>query len=77
VNAQQRAQPAAVPAFEHPTTGVYVYLCDRCGQPLEGPHDLCNSALHVGTDGLGVGHAVRSTDFAPLARAARAALGGR
>jgi hypothetical protein len=67
---------AAVPAFEEPHVGVYVYLCERCGQPLDGPHDLCNSALHVGTDGLGIGHAVRSTDLARLAGAARAGLGG-
>jgi hypothetical protein len=76
VNTQHRDQ-SAVPAFEHPITGVYVYLCDRCGQPLAGPAERCNSALHVGPDGLGVGRAVRSTELAPLARAARAALGGR
>jgi hypothetical protein len=67
---------AAVPAFEEPQVGLYVYLCERCGQPLAGPHDLCRSALHVGSDGLGVGHAVRSTELARLAGAARAALGG-
>jgi hypothetical protein len=74
----QPTQPtaAAVPAFEEPQMGVYVYLCERCGQPLDGPHDLCNSALHVSTDGLGVGHAVRSTELARLAGAARAGLGG-
>jgi len=71
-----RRTPAAVPAFEEPQAGVYVYLCERCGQPLYGPHDLCHSALHVGTDGLGVGHATRSTDLARLAGAARAGLGG-
>jgi hypothetical protein len=76
VNTQHRDQPV-VPAFEHPTAGVFVYLCDRCGQPLAGPRDCCNSALHVGPDGLGVGRAVRSTELAPLARAARAALRGR
>ena len=75
MNARPAEEPAAVPAFEHPTAGVFVYLCDRCGQPLDGPHDLCTSALHVGTDGLGVGRAVRSTEFARLAAAARAALG--
>jgi hypothetical protein len=67
---------AAAPAFEEPQVGVYVYLCERCGQPLDGPHDLCNSALHVGNDGLGIGHAVRSTELARLAGAARAGLGG-
>ena len=73
MNTQHR-DPSVVPAFEHPTAGVFVYLCDRCGQPLAGPHDRCDSALHVGPDGLGVGRAVRSTELAPLARAARAAL---
>jgi len=63
--------------FEEPDVGFYVFLCDRCGQPLAGPHDLCDSALHVGTDGLGVGHAIRSTELARLAGAARAALGAR
>jgi hypothetical protein len=77
MNAQPTQRTAAaVPAFEEPQVGVYVYLCERCGQPLDGPHDLCNSALHVGTDGLGIGHAVRSTELARLAGAARAGLGG-
>jgi hypothetical protein len=70
--ANQRVSAAV---YEEPDVGVYVFLCDRCGQPLAGPHDLCNSALHVGTDGLGIGLAVRSTELARLARAARAALG--
>ena len=69
-------QHAAVPVHEQPDEGLHVYLCHRCGQPLSGPHDLCNSALHVGADGLGIGHAVRSTELARLAGAARAALGG-
>jgi len=56
--------------------GCCVFVCERCGQPLTGPHDLCNSAAHVGVDGLGIGHAVRSTELARLAGAARAALGG-
>ena len=64
-----------VPGYEDPTAGLYVYLCERCGQPLTGPQDVCQSALHVGSDGLGVGRAVRSTDLARLAGAARAALG--
>jgi hypothetical protein len=67
--------PGHVPAYQDPSQGEYVYLCERCGQPLHGPHDLCNSALHVGADGLGIGHAVRSTELARLAGAARAALG--
>jgi hypothetical protein len=76
---RQRSGPASagVPVHEDPEVGLYVYLCERCGQPLAGPHDLCHSALHVGTDGLGVGHAIRSTELARLAGAARAALGGR
>jgi hypothetical protein len=76
MNAQQTPTPAGVPSYEDPRAGLYVYLCERCGQPLAGPHDLCQSALHVGSDGLGVGHAVRSTELARLAGAARAALGG-
>jgi hypothetical protein len=67
---------AVVPVFDEPQAGLYVYLCQRCGQPLAGPHDLCHNALHVGTDGLGVGRAVRSTELARLAGAARAARGG-
>jgi hypothetical protein len=69
-------QHSVVPVYEDPSGGFYNYLCERCGQPLAGPHDLCHSALHVGSDGLGVGHAVRSPDLARLAGAARAALGG-
>ena len=64
-----------VPGYEDPGGGLYVYLCEHCGQPLSGQHDLCNSALHAGTDGLGIGRAVRSTELARLARAARAGLG--
>jgi hypothetical protein len=73
--ARPRASPVA-PVFEDAEAGLYVYLCHRCGQPLAGAHDLCDSALHVGTDGLGIGRAVRSTELARLAGAARAALGG-
>jgi hypothetical protein len=69
-------QAAGAPVYDDPAAGAYVYVCDRCGQPLSGPHDLCNSALHVGTDGLGIGRAMRSTELARLAGAARAALGG-
>jgi hypothetical protein len=65
-----------VPGYADAADGLYVYLCERCGQPLSGPHDLCDSALHVGADGLGVGRAVRSTELARLAGAARAGLGG-
>jgi hypothetical protein len=69
-------QAAGAPIYNDPAAGAYVYVCDRCGQPRSGPHDLCNSALHVGTDGLGIGRAIRSTELARLAGAARAALGG-
>jgi hypothetical protein len=70
---------------EHVTTTVYqdqdgayyVFVCDRCGRPLAGPHDLCDNPLHAGTDGLGIGRAIRSTELARLAGAARAALGAR
>jgi len=75
MSAQPAQKHAVTPVFEEPDTGRYVYLCHRCGEPLEGPHDLCDSALHVGTDGLGIGRAVRSTELARLAGAARAALG--
>jgi hypothetical protein len=67
----------SVPGCDDPARGLCVYLCERCGQPLAGPHDLCDSILHVGADGLGIGHAVRSTDLARLAGAARSALGAR
>jgi hypothetical protein len=76
MSAQPTPIPAGVPSYEDPGAGLYVYLCERCGQPLAGPHDLCQSARHVGSDGLGVGHAIRSTELARLAGAARAALGG-
>jgi hypothetical protein len=62
--------------YDDPEQGRYVFVCERCGQPLGGPHELCDSALHVGVDGLGVGHAMRSSELARLAGAARAALGG-
>ncbi len=65
----------AVPVYNDCVAGVYVYLCEWCGQPLGGPHELCRSALHVGPDGRDVGHAIASTELARLARAARAALG--
>jgi hypothetical protein len=67
----------SVPGYDDPEQGRCVYLCHRCGQPLGGPHDLCDSILHVGSDGLGIGHAVRSTELARLAGAARSALGAR
>jgi hypothetical protein len=65
---------AAVPAFEEPQVGVYVYLCERCGRSMG--RTTCATARHVGTDGLGTGHAVRSTELARLAGAACAGLGG-
>jgi hypothetical protein len=66
-----------VPGYEDPGVGLYVYLCERCGQPLCGPHDFCLSAVHVGSDGFGIGRAVRSTELARLASAASAGLGAR
>jgi hypothetical protein len=77
MNAPPRPSYESVPCYHHPAEGEYVYLCERCGQPLSGPHDLCNSALHVGSDGLGIGRAIRSTELARLASAARAGLGAR
>jgi hypothetical protein len=66
---------ATVPMYDDRVGGLDVYLCDRCGPPLGGPHDLCRSALHVGRDGAHVGRAIASTELARLARAALAALG--
>jgi hypothetical protein len=77
VNHPPTPEHAGVPGYEDPGVGLCVYLCERCGQPLSGPHDLCNSALHVGADGLGIGRAIRSTELARLASAARAGLGAR
>ena len=67
----------SVPGYSDPERGFCVYLCERCGRPLAGPHDLCDSILHVGADGLGIGHAVRSTELARLAGTARSALRAR
>ena len=77
MNAPTTPTHESVPGYDDPAEGHYVYLCERCGQVLSGPYDLCNSSLHVGTDGLGVGRAVRSTELARLASAARAGLGAR
>jgi hypothetical protein len=64
MNALPTPEPSWVPGYAGPAAGPFVYLCERCGQPLSGPHGLCNGALHVGSDGSGT------------AGAARAALGG-
>lgn len=66
---------SVVPVYQDQALGSFVFLCGRCGQPLGGVHDLCHSPRHVGADGLGIGHAVRSTELARLAEAGRAALG--
>jgi hypothetical protein len=71
------AHRPSVPVHDDPAAEYCVFVCERCGQPLAGPRDLCQNALHVGSDRLGVGHAVRSTGLARLAGAARAALGDR
>jgi hypothetical protein len=76
MTARSTDELSLVPGYEDTAGGLYVYLCERCCQPLSGPHDLCSSALHAGADALGVGRAVRSTEFARLASAARAGLGG-
>ena len=53
-----------VPTYEdNPIEGVYVYLCDLCGQPLR-PSAKCNSDLHVGPNGGKKGKAVKSTQMA-------------
>jgi hypothetical protein len=78
MNAQPAPEPGWwVASYHDPVDGFYVYLCERCGQPLPGPHDLCASALHVASDGYGAARAIRSSELARLASAARAALGGR
>ena len=66
-----------IPVHHDLEAGYCVFLCERCGQPLTGPRAVCRSALHVGSDGYGVGQPVRSTELARLAGTARAALGGR
>ncbi len=40
-----------------------VYVCDRCGQPLAGPHSWCNSGVHVGPNSGHVGRAVATTQL--------------
>jgi len=75
MNAPLTPNHDGVPGYEDPGGSLCVYLCERCGQPLSGPHDLCDSALHVGSDGLGLGCPIRSTELARLASAARAGLG--
>lgn len=74
MNNQPKAEPAWAPGYQDPARGLYVYLCERCGQPLAVPRDLCDSTSHVAGDGLGAARAVRSTELARLASAARAAL---
>ena len=69
-------QHTVVPVYAQPDELAWVFVCERCGQPLTGPHDLCDNPRHKGTDRTGVGRAVRSTELAQLAGAARAALGG-
>lgn len=76
MNTQATREPALVPGYRGGDLRVYVCLCETCGQPLWGPHDCCHSARDVGSDGLGIGGAVRSTELARLARAALTAVGG-
>ena len=55
---------SAIPAFEdNPTEGIYIYLCDLCGQPLP-PQKECNSGLHIGPLGGTRGKAIKSTELA-------------
>lgn len=53
----------------------FVFVCERCGRPLAGAGDLCVSNEHT-SGRQGVGRAIRSSELARLASAARAALGG-
>jgi hypothetical protein len=53
----------------------FVFVCERCGRPLAGAGDLCLSNEHT-SGRQGVGRAIRSSELARLAAAARAALGG-
>jgi hypothetical protein len=62
--------------FEDATTRQFVFVCERCGRPLTAAGDKCASSEHTGPAGRGVGRAVRSSELARLAAAARAALGG-
>jgi hypothetical protein len=43
--------PCGIPVHHDLEAGYCVFLCKRCGQPLTGPRDLSQSALHVGNDG--------------------------
>jgi hypothetical protein len=77
MNAGPNTRSALVPGYEDPGGGLYVFVCERCGWPRSGADDLCTSPRHAGSDGVGVGRAVRSSELARLAGAARAALGAR
>jgi hypothetical protein len=62
--------------YESPIDGIFVYVCDLCGQVLDAPDAVCRSGFHVGPNdvaGENVGRAIRSTD---LARRLREALDG-
>jgi hypothetical protein len=61
----------AVPVYDDRAGRPYIYLYERCGQPLGGPHDLCRRALHVGPDGRNVGHAIASTEGEAASNRAR------
>lgn len=45
-----------------------VIVCEFCGQPLGALGEVCNSAIHVGTDGSGAGTAVTSAVLAARLR---------
>lgn len=48
-----------------------VYVCDKCGQPLE-QGELCNSSIHVGPGEQPNGKAIPSTELAEELREWRA-----
>lgn len=47
---------------DNPTAGIYVYLCNLCGQPM-APDRECNSGIHVGPNGGPKGKPVKSVDL--------------
>jgi hypothetical protein len=65
----------AVPASADERSERFVFVCERCGRPLTGAGDLCLSSEHA-SGRQGVGRAIRSSELARLASAARAALEG-
>jgi hypothetical protein len=61
-----------VQVYEIETGELCVFVCGHCGQPVAGPTEICNNAMHVGADRSGQAPAVRSTAMAVAARVAGA-----